>query len=475
MKLRRVLSVVVVTILAVTLLAGAAMASGGRGNEKEKGKGKGQINNIKVQVQVDVKQKKGRFSDVSEKHWGNKRIRAMVLQGIINGYGNGLFCPNASVSNIEAITMIMRMGDFDKEDLREAAKDQDVPRSVPKWAKEYAALAVEEDILTKDELKHFQPTKAAKRYQVAIWLGRYLDVDSKDADEDDVDFRDEKSIPDEALEYLPYLVERGYMTGYRDGKFMPNKPVTRAEMAVILSKVTDDKARDEDDIEVEIIDQFKCKGKINRLSDDELVIKTKSGSKREFSVDSEDIIVFLNNKEADYDDLDEGFTALVLCNSDDEALVIYAHSQDNDNKHKDDVDEVEGIFQKIKGDQIRIKVDDEIEKYDLADDVDVEIDNDNADLDDLLPGMEVELVIEDDEVTEIRAESLDEISGEFIDLDGNEIIVEVNGEKYTYTIARNIDVEIDDEDKDLEDLEPGMDVELTFNDKGKVIKIEAED
>jgi len=482
MKFRKLLLVAVITLLTVTLMAGTALA--GQGWDKGKGKGpkdKGvKIRHVQVQkFEIKAKQKvsKHHFSDVSDKHWGVNRIRAMVLQGVINGYGNGCFKPNASVSNIEALAMILRLENPDKDTLKEALKDQDVPRSVPAWGKAYAALAVEEGILTEKELKKFRPMAAAKRYEVAIYLGRALDIDPDDAEDDHLDFRDVKSIPEEALDYLPYFCERGYFTGYNNGKFMPNKPVTRAEMAAILSKVAADEADEDDDIEIS--DQFKAKGKISELDDDKLVLKTKSGAKKEFSVDDDDVIVFLNNKEADYDDLKKGFTALVLCNSDREALLIYASSnkdydedEDEDEDDEADIDEVEGILLEIDDGEIIIKVGSSRKGYPLEDDVDVEIDGDDAALDELLPGMTVELTLENNEVVEINAESLKKINGVLRKINDDEIVVRVSSQDYTYSLDDDVEVEIDGDDADLDELLQGMDVELVFDD-GKVADIEA--
>lgn len=478
MNFRKLFMVAVTALLTVTLMAGTALA--GPGGDKGKGpKDKGvKIKHVQVQkFEIKTKQKvsKRHFSDVSDKHWGINRIRAMVLQGVITGYGNGLFRPNASVSNIEAVTMILRLENPDKDTLKEALKNHDVPRSIPAWAKGYAALAVEEGILTEKELKKFKPMAAAKRYEVAIYLGRALDIDPGDAEDDDVDFRDAKSIPDEALDYLPYLCEKGYFTGYNNGKFMPNKPVTRAEMAAILSKVAADEADEDDDIEIS--DQLKAKGKITELDDGKLVLKTKSGAKREFSVDEDDVIVFLNNKEADYDDLKKGFTALVLCNSDREALIIYAASSKDDDEDEDeddeaDIDEVEGTFLEIDDGEIIIKVGSSRKGYPLKNDVDVEIDGDNADLDELLPGMKVELTLKDNEVIEINAESLEKVNGALRKINDDELVIRVSSQDYTYSLDDDVEIEIDGDDADLDDLLQGMSVELVFDD-GKVTEIEA--
>ena len=473
MKVRKLLLSAVAALLAVTFLSGTAIATqpwGYKANQYPS----------KVKTQVKNNKDKNNFYDLSSNHWAFKRIQAMAFQGVITGYQNGFFCPNASVSKIEALTMILRTEGADLDDLKEALENQDVPKSIPYWAQGYAALAVERGILTEKELKKFQPLQATKRYEAVIYLGRALDIDPDEGDIDDLDFKDLESIPDEALDYLPCMVDKGYFTGYKNGKFMPNKPLTRAEIATILSKVTGDQD-DEDNVDIEIIDQFKAKGTIADIEEDTLVLKVK-GQEKEFSVD-EDVIVFLDNKESDYDKLEEGYTALVLCDSDKEALVIYAHSKKGAKEEDDndeDIETVKGIFKSLSNDEdeIKVLVNGNLDTFDVDDDAAVEIDGEDADLDDLLPGTDVKLTIEDDEVVEIDAEELEEISGRFVSYDeeDNELVLKIEGEGFTFQLASDVDVdiEIEGDNIQLEDLDEDIDLDLTFH-KGEVVEIEGQD
>jgi len=240
MKVKKLTLMSVVVLLVIALTAGTALAVSPWQDKGNKGKGgKGD----KVQIH--------NFSDVSPNHWACKRIKAMAKKGIIKGYGKGIFRPNAAVSNIEALTMIVRFTqEVDADDLKDAEADAKEYKGIPRWAKGYVAIALEEDILDKDDLEDFRPNAAAKRADVVILLGRALDVDPDD-DYEDLDFKDLEQIPQEALDYLPYLVEKGYITGYHNRKFMPNKPVTRAELANILAKIDADVDEDDEEIDIE--------------------------------------------------------------------------------------------------------------------------------------------------------------------------------------------------------------------------------
>lgn len=54
-----------------------------------------------------------------------------------------------------------------------------------------------------------------------------------------------KDIKDDywAREAIEALAEKGYVNGYEDGTFHPNAPITRAEVATILSRIIDDEGK----------------------------------------------------------------------------------------------------------------------------------------------------------------------------------------------------------------------------------------
>lgn len=42
-----------------------------------------------------------------------------------------------------------------------------------------------------------------------------------------------------ARDEIDRVIERGLMKGYPDGTFKPDKPITRAELAVVLNRIYD--------------------------------------------------------------------------------------------------------------------------------------------------------------------------------------------------------------------------------------------
>ena len=89
---------------------------------------------------------------------------------------------------------------------------------------------------------HYQLQKGDQVVDPTLWLGipnRIGSYHSKDyAIKEDTDmFKDPNEIPSWAADAVKQAVEKGLMVGDADGQFRPNDPITRAELAVVLSRL----------------------------------------------------------------------------------------------------------------------------------------------------------------------------------------------------------------------------------------------
>ena len=107
------------------------------------------------------------FTDVAKDHWAANAIGYMHQLGIITGYADGTFRPNAPVTRAE-----------------------------------FAAIASRFESLT-------EGTK------------RFTDVPGTHW----------------AAKYITYVATRGWVTGYADGSFRPENPITRAEVATVTCRL----------------------------------------------------------------------------------------------------------------------------------------------------------------------------------------------------------------------------------------------
>jgi hypothetical protein len=167
--------------------------------------------------------------DISS-HWAQTPIQTMASYGIILGYGDGTFRPDAAVSNNEAIMMISRAAGFEVTTTKPGDSGYD---GFPYWMQDCIDFALDEGIVTEDELEDLKGNKAAKRYQVAVWAARAMGLEVDDR----LTFADSNEIPFYARPYVGGMCANRFMIGYPGNIFQPNKAVSRAELAMVLYRI----------------------------------------------------------------------------------------------------------------------------------------------------------------------------------------------------------------------------------------------
>ncbi len=121
---------------------------------------------------------KANFNDLSDikGHWAEEDIRVLVEKGIISGYPDGSFKPNKSITRAEFVKLVVKTFDL----------------------KSYDSSALEKLL--------YEDTFNSEWHH---W----------------------------ALEYINIATTRGIIQGTGKGKFSPNEPLTREQMAVIIHKL----------------------------------------------------------------------------------------------------------------------------------------------------------------------------------------------------------------------------------------------
>ncbi|MBQ7034266.1 MAG: peptidoglycan DD-metalloendopeptidase family protein [Clostridia bacterium] len=90
---------------------------------------------------------------------------------------------------------------------------------------------------------HYELRRGSQVLDPAAWLGipnrvgSYHSNDFQIKEEKPMAYRDEASIPEWAKDAVKEATEKGLMKGDDEGNFRPNDPITRAEMAVLLSRL----------------------------------------------------------------------------------------------------------------------------------------------------------------------------------------------------------------------------------------------
>jgi hypothetical protein len=186
------------------------------------------------------------FSDVPSDHWGKGFIEKAADKKIITGYLDDKtlqmkFKPENPVNYVESVQMIYNTlkaanklkantGLIQKHSVNMKANN------IPDWAQEAVAYGLEYGILHKDDLKSFTNKDVlnnAKRVDVAIFLGKSLDMEDAIDPLPMLNFVDAETIKSQAVPYVDLLVDKKIVSGDATNKFNPNQVITRAQMATM--------------------------------------------------------------------------------------------------------------------------------------------------------------------------------------------------------------------------------------------------
>jgi hypothetical protein len=229
-------------------------------------------------------------------HWAEEILAEMSLSGMIKGYEDNRFQPSNVVKNVEALVMLVRGLGMEEEAQRTEVTDVKQFKKIPDWARGYVQIALDRELITPEELDKLNPNQGMKRAQLCAFLAKALDIEPEEGYKCKLDFNDAKAIPEDLLKFVCVIVENGIMKGYDNNVFQPNKPVTRAEMAVLLERLGD--------LLQEENNNGRLEGTVAKLGRDKITVKT-DDTARELPLD-DDVVVYLNRERAVLDDLAVG-------------------------------------------------------------------------------------------------------------------------------------------------------------------------
>lgn len=174
------------------------------------------------------------FPDIAD-HWAKENIESMVAKNIINGYEDGTFRPEEKITRAEFVKMIVNalnaeLVEYDNEFSDVKASD---------WHADYIATANELGLINGYTDGTFRPNATIKRAEMASILAKVVDdeeVYEEDIEALKTKFNDYKDIPEWALESVAKVVKVGLMNGTGKG-FSPNNDTTRAQGATTVYRV----------------------------------------------------------------------------------------------------------------------------------------------------------------------------------------------------------------------------------------------
>ncbi|MCJ8014303.1 S-layer homology domain-containing protein [Paenibacillus sp. KQZ6P-2] len=185
----------------------------------------------------------GLFSDVKSGYWAEKHIYKLASQGIIIG-NNGLFRPNDSVTQQEAVTMAIRFAGLEDKISSSNAIALPANMQVNNYFKPYVALALQEGLLDKNtenvavnSKETWGERKASREWTTEI-LVRAISKEKEAAAlaSKPTSFADNSKISASKRGYVNEALELGLTNGLDGNRFDPQGSVTRAQLATFFSR-----------------------------------------------------------------------------------------------------------------------------------------------------------------------------------------------------------------------------------------------
>lgn len=172
------------------------------------------------------------FTDVNN-HWAYSAIKRVYNRGLMLGVSDTRFAPNQALSRAMLVTVLYRLAD--EPDVTADNPFTDVPAG--QWYTNAVIWAAANGIVSGFGDGTFRPNAPATRAQAAVMLCGYAKLAGRDTTQraDLSAYADAAEIPSWALAEMQWANAAQLIRGRSDTILAPNAGTTRAEMAKILS------------------------------------------------------------------------------------------------------------------------------------------------------------------------------------------------------------------------------------------------
>ncbi len=199
-------------------------------------------------------------------HWGESYIRQLLDTGVVQGYTDHTFRPNANITKAELTTMLARLLQLLQEPQDPLLSQADAPVFIDCQESDYYYQAVwicysagllDESLYLNhgDGTASFLPQEIMRRKQVAIMLAGLFSRESAEQANQENDFRgaemddmltetiadlafsDLAGQDEKVVRAVSLLAENAIVTGDTLGRFNPESTITRAEICTMFSRI----------------------------------------------------------------------------------------------------------------------------------------------------------------------------------------------------------------------------------------------
>ena len=177
----------------------------------------------------------GVFSDLGGYEWAETSILKLNAEGIVSGVGNGRFEPGRTITREEFSKLLCETFGYEKSE--DICYFEDIPEG--SWYEGYVMSANKHGVINGISDTVFGSGQQITRQDMVTMMYRALKAKGIEISGVGIDFEDSEEISDYAKDAVFAMTANGIVNGIGDNQFAPKASATRAEAAVIISRVID--------------------------------------------------------------------------------------------------------------------------------------------------------------------------------------------------------------------------------------------
>ena len=176
------------------------------------------------------------FKDLTPMHWCYAKIMDFYERGYVDGYGDGTFLPDDTITRAEYVKIVNNFFGYPKGD-PEKLEFSDVDKK--EWFAPYVAEAVSRGYIEGYDDGTFKPEEPIRRQEATVILSRILNIHEENYSENHEDgmaqYSDGKDIDEWAYKAIHSYSVHNFINGYPDKTVRLKRNVTRAETVELLN------------------------------------------------------------------------------------------------------------------------------------------------------------------------------------------------------------------------------------------------
>ena len=171
-------------------------------------------------------------------HWAETQIKEWANIGYINGYPDGTFLPDNSITRAEFLTLVNKIFKFENK-----TNINFIDVRPDYWAYSEIQKGISAGYVSGDKNGTFRPDDFITRQEAAVIINKLLD--NTEITENKPNFKDAYDIDEWAKNSVDIVYEHGILSGFPNGTYRPKKYMTRAEAVSALKRLTELKGTDD--------------------------------------------------------------------------------------------------------------------------------------------------------------------------------------------------------------------------------------